>query len=236
MRKFLDYITKDAKGQSQFAIVFGIMGTLVALTMTYVFWNNDNAFYQNIGPGLSVPVGFLCVYYLGIRKNIGNVLGFIANINETAINTVFGNFGFVMSAIYFGFSHVVGYIDWSNNTDETGTTAVRDIEKRKGLGTLLFFLALGTVFVLLNIHYQWIDADVKSPLFWANIVVMYLGIVAQGAMVLRYRYAWWIWFTLNIVAVPVQFISGNYVFAVMYLFYEINCILALYAQYTSSER
>lgn len=233
MKKILDYITKDENGQRQFAIVFAIVGTLVAIAVTFISWRVENTFYQNIGPGVSVPIGFLCVYFLGIRKNIGNVLGFVANINEVIVNTLFGNFGFLVSAIYFGFSHIVGFFDWRNNRDENGNTAVRDLDRQKGLGTLVFFLVLSTIFVILNIQFQWIEADFRSLMFWANLIVMYLSIVAQGAMVLRYRYAWWIWFVLNLFAVPVQFISGNYVFAVMYIFYEINCVLALYAQYTS---
>lgn len=234
MIKFLDYITKDEVGQKRWSIFFGLVGTIIAFLMAILFWNNDIMLYKNIGPSVSVPIGFLCVYYLGIQKNRGNVFGILANINEIIVNTLFGNFGFVIGAIYNGVSHVIGYQDWKNNTNEKGQTKVRDINDKKGLGLLLLFLILGTLFVIMNYVFDWIgDINIYSPIFWGNILIMYLGIVAQGAMVMRYRYAWWLWLITNVFAVPIQIISGNYVFGVMYLFYEINCILALYAQYTS---
>lgn len=234
-KKSLDYITKNPKGQKQWGIGFAITGTIISITMAILFWKPENSLYQNIGPSISVPIGFLCVYLLGIRKNFGNILGITANINEIAVNTLFGNFGFVMSAIYFGFSHIVGYIDWNKNKEEDGSTSVRDLDMKQGMGTLIFFLVLGTLFIAANWYFKFFgDTSLTSPMFWANVAVMYLSIVAQGTMVLRYRYSWWIWFATNVISIPVQFASGNYVFGVMYIFYEINCILAIYAQYSSS--
>ncbi|MGL4662793.1 MAG: nicotinamide riboside transporter PnuC [Culicoidibacterales bacterium] len=234
MKKFLDYITKDQKGQRIWAILFGSVGTMIAFAMAILFWDSSRELYKNIGPSLSVPIGFLCVYYLGIQKNRGNILGMVANVNELIVNILFGNFGFVAGAVYNGISHVVGFLEWNTNSNESGVTQVRDIKERKGIVTLIFFLVLGTVFVFANWHFNWIgNNDLSSPIFWGNIVILYLGIVAQGAMVLRYRYSWWLWFAVNIIAIPIQFVTGNYVFGVMFIFYELNCVLSLYAQYTS---
>lgn len=235
MIKVLDYITKDPKGQRIWAIIFGSVGTVIAFAMMLLFWNTAESFYKNIGPSLSVPIGFLCVYYLGIQKNRGNILGMIANVNELVVNALFGNFGFVAGAVYNGISHVIGFFEWNTNTNESGVTQVRDIKEKKGITTLIFFLILGTAFVFANWHFNWIgNNDITSLNFWGNIVILYLGIVAQGAMVLRYRYSWWLWFAVNLVAIPIQFASGNYVFGVMFIFYELNCILSLYAQYTTA--
>lgn len=235
LRKSLDYITKNPKGQKQWGIGFAIVGTLVSIAIAIVIWNPQNSLYKNIGPSLTVPIGFLCVYLLGLRKNAGNVLGIMANINEIAVHTIFGNFGYLISSIYFGVSHLFGYIDWNKNKNEDGSTKIRDLDKNQGVGTLLFFLALGTVFVVVNWHFKWFTVTDKPLVFWGNIIVMYLLIVAQGTMILRYRYSWWIWFASNVISIPIQIESGNYVYAVMFFFYEINCILALYAQYSSDD-
>lgn len=232
LRKILDYITKDPKGQKQWGIGFAIVGTIVSITIAKVTWNPQGSLYKNIGPSLSVPVGFLCVYLLGMRKNVGNILGITANLNEIAVHTTFGNFGYLISSIYFGISHLFGYIDWNQNKDEDGNTQIRDLDNKNGVKTLFFFLALGTVFVIVNHYFKWFTVTDNPLVFWGNIVVMYLLIVAQGTMILRYRYSWWIWFASNLISIPLQISTGNYVFAVMFFFYEINCILALYAQYT----
>lgn len=237
MIKFLDYITKDPKGQKNWAIFFGLTGTIVAIIMTYLFYDETVSFYKNFGPGLSVPIGFLCVYYLGVQKNRGNILGMAANVNEIGVNLSFSNFGFAISAGYYFITHVFGFFDWRNNTNEKGDTRVRDAKSNKDFMFLIFFLVLATAIVLFL--YQ--DKDLREQvfpgigfIFWGNIIAMYLGIIAQGTMVLRYRYSWIIWITLNFIAIPVQFASGNYIFGVLYSFYQLNAFIGLYAQYTSS--
>lgn len=230
--KILNYISKNKKGQQHFAIFFVIVGTLIALGITITFWDNEASLYRNIGPGISIPVGLLCVYYLGIQRNFGNFLGILANINEIIVNAMFNNFGFVVSASYFFLSHIIGAFEWNKNKDENNVTRVRDANSTNGKRMIFGFLVIATIFVLLNWSQGWIVA--QTPLlFWLNIIVMYLSIIAQGAMVMRFRYAWWVWFSVNLFAIPTQFISGNYIFGIMYIFYQINCIIALYAQYTT---
>ncbi|GBU11071.1 hypothetical protein AwErysi_06870 [Erysipelotrichaceae bacterium] len=231
MKRFLDYITLDARGIKIWSIVFGLTGTIFAIILGILFYSPEQSFIQNIVPSISVPIGFLCVYYLGLRKNIGNILGFIANILEFIVNTAFGNFGFYISTIYYGLSHVFGYIDWNKNLDADNKIKVRDLSNKRDLFILVIMLIFSTIFVFIAKIIGLLPFEVTSFAFIGNILVMYLGIVAQGTMMLRYRYAWFIWIAMNCFAIPIQFLTGNYVYGMMYCFYQLNAFICLYAQY-----
>lgn len=233
IRKNLDYITKNEKGIKQWTIFFGITGVIMATVMTILFYSPEQTFIQNFLPGVSVPVGMLCVYLLGVRKNTGNVLGIIANVFETIINTSFGNFGFVVSAVYYGITHVFGFFDWRKNTDENNNAIIEKLESKRDIITLILVLVFSTVYVYVASINGWIDTGLSTFMYVANIAIMYIGIIAQGTMVLRYRFSWILWIIFNLIAIPVQFISGNYVFGVMYILYQINALISTYAQYTS---
>lgn len=239
MKKILNYITENDQGVRLWAVVFGSIGTITAIITGFIAYSSTQNIVQNFFPIISVPIGFLCVYFLGMRKNIGNILGFIANLFELCVNIAFNNFGFAISTIYFGCTHVLGFFDWKKNIDEQKNTKIKKLAHSRDFIILLIVLVLSTIIFLLSQYIQYLinpKIEFLSWFFWANILAMYLGIVAQGAMILRYRYSWWIWFGLNLIAIPTQFFSGNIVYGVMYCFYQLNVILSLYAQYNVSEQ
>jgi len=232
MIRFLNFITKTEKGIKIWSVIFGLIGTLVAIYMTYMFYSPQRTFIQNYLPALSVPIGFLCVYLLGVRKNLGNILGMIVNILESIVNLAFGNFGFVITAVYYETTHIFGYFSWKKNEDKHNSAIIRKMGTKRDKVILIAVLTMSTITVWLLYILKFISPEASVFLFAGNIISMYLGIVAQGTMVLRYRHAWIIFFCLNVVAIPIQFISGNVVYGVMYIFYQINVVITLYGQFS----
>ena len=71
--------------------------------------------------------------------------------------------------------------------------------------------------------------------FWINVIAFVLSITAQAAMILRYSFNWWLWITSNFVWLIVNLMSGNYIFAIQTMVYQINSFIGLYEWYRSEQ-
>ncbi|MGL5041897.1 MAG: nicotinamide riboside transporter PnuC [Culicoidibacterales bacterium] len=231
--KALDYITKNEQGRKRWTVGFTLTGAIVALWSGITSFNEAGSWIQNFLPSISFIVGLLCVFQLGRRKNSGNVLGLIANSLEMIINIAFGAFGFVISTTYFFISHVIGFFDWRNHTDDTGHANIEKLNTSRDFIVLAVMIFLSSAYLVLAFFMGWVDLTTGPFFIIANIIAMYVGILAQGLMIFRYRISWILWIVLNLFAIPVQFLSGNFVFGCMYILYQINALLTAYAQYTT---
>ena len=71
--------------------------------------------------------------------------------------------------------------------------------------------------------------------FWINVIAFVLSITAQAAMILRYSFNWWLWIIVNFVWLIVNLMSGNYIFAIQTMVYQVNAFVGLY-EWHRSER
>jgi len=62
-----------------------------------------------------------------------------------------------------------------------------------------------------------------------------LSITAQATMILRYSFNWWIWIAVNFVWLIVNLMTGNYIFAIQTMVYQINSFIGLYEWQRSAE-
>lgn len=231
MDKLLRYITEDDRCVKIWLSVFVTMGTISGLVVGIMFWDQSLPFLQNILPIVTTPIGFSCVYLLGNGKNSGNTMGFLSNISEGLVNFMYGNFGLFISVIYYGVTHILGLFDWSRNRGADGRVPVKGINSRQDWIVMIGALVLSTLVTYLMYVTGNIPFNILSFEMIANVAVMYLGILAQGLMILRYKFAWWVWVILNVIAIPLNFMTGNAVFAIMYCFYLLNALITLYYQY-----
>lgn len=231
MKNFIRLITEDEKWSKVWFGLFLLMGTISGIVVGVIFWDDKLSFIQNILPIVTTPIGFSCVYLLGVGKNSGNTMGFISNILEGVVNFMYGNFGLFIGVIYYGATHIIGYFDWKKNEKSDGRVVVKDVNSKRDVVVMVSAILFSTFVTWLMYRGDAITFELLSFEMIANIAVMYLGILAQGLMILRYKFAWVVWVLLNIVAIPLNFATGNAVFAVMYIFYMINALISLYYQY-----
>ena len=71
--------------------------------------------------------------------------------------------------------------------------------------------------------------------FWINVIAFILSITAQAAMILRYSFNWWLWIISNFVWLTVNLMSGNYIFAIQTMVYQVNSFVGLYEWYRSEQ-
>ena len=74
-----------------------------------------------------------------------------------------------------------------------------------------------------------------SKAVWINVIAFVLSITAQAAMILRYSFNWWLWIIVNFVWLIVNLMSGNYIFAIQTMVYQVNAFVGLY-EWHRSER
>ena len=221
--------------------------TLGAIALIIGFWTTTDHttldwFYLAVA-----LVGLVCVVSLSFRKNVlGNGFGILATAGEVGVQATSGAVGLMMAPLFNFFTHVYGLFYWSKNTDPDGNMVPKSATKWVWIGTLAF-IAIGlalfpTVNNLLAEHgYAIIENDNKKFLnvidfYWINVLVFVLFITAQATMILRYSFNWWIWLAANFVGLVVNLMSGNYIFAIQTMVYQINAIIGLYEWHRSEQK
>lgn len=188
--------------------------------------------------------GLLCVVSLSFRKNIaGNGFGMLATAGEVVVQSTSGAVGLMLAPLFNFFSHAYAVRYWSAHTDEDGDMIPKTASKYIWLITLVF-IAIGLMlFPIINqkltqLGFGVIDDDGSRFLgmidfFWINVAAFVLSITAQMAMILRYSFNWWLWIIVNTVWLVVNLMTGNVIFAIQTVIYQINAIIGLYGWYRS---
>lgn len=168
--------------------------------------------------------GLLCVILLAQRKNIGNVLGMLANVGESTANILGGNIGAGLPSFYYFISHVYGLITWHKNQDENHTVKVRTLTDYHFLGTLIFLI----IAVFVNVYLtEALEVDNTVYQLITNSFIFGLGVVAQLLLMMRFSFNWYIWIILNVLVIGLNIYTNNPIIATQYLIYLFNAIYGL---------
>lgn len=243
---FLDNITgfgdKDWTKQWILAwFVFGVLALFVG------FWRTtEHAALDWFYFGVSI-LGLLCVLGLSFRRNfVGNGFGMLATAGEVVVQGTSGAVGLMLAPLFNFFSHAYALKYWAKNTNGNGEMIPKSATKSVWIITLVFIILGLSLFPVLNDFlikqgYGIIDRDGSSFLgridfFWINVVAFVLSITAQVTMILRYSFNWGLWIVVNFVWLIVNIMSGNYIFAIQTLIYQLNAMVGLYGWQRSEER
>lgn len=190
-------------------------------------------------------MGLLCVVGLSFRKNIlGNGFGMLATAGEVVVQGTSGAVGLMLAPLFNFFSHAYAIKYWAKNTDGNGEMIPKSATKSVWIITLIFIILGLSLFPVLNDFlikqgYGIINDDGSSFLgkidfFWINVVAFVLSITAQVTMILRYSFNWGLWIVVNAVWLIVNLMTGNYIFAIQTLIYQINAMIGLYEWHRST--
>lgn len=235
--QFLDYIT--GKGSVKHTQIWFTLAVLLTIYTAYLtFEEGKNTLLNTLIYTITALLGYLSVVSLAFRKPIsGNVLGISANLGEMYSQYQFRNMGLVFSAGYYLLFHIVGLITWTRkeNQDEEGKVKAAETNLPFIVFTLVSGI-LGCVFLYLY-GSQWGVINSNNPLLlYLNILAFVIGILSQMIMILRKPWAWYMWFTSNIIWFVINLMSNNYIFMVQSVLYEWNCVLAIYIWHKESQQ
>lgn len=191
-------------------------------------------------------IGLLCVVGLSFRKNIaGNGLGMLATAGEVVVQATSGAVGLMLAPLFNFFSHAYGVKYWASNTDADGDMVSKSANKYVWLLTIVFIIAGLLLFPVIN---RWLQAQGYGVIsddgsrflgmidfFWINVIGFVLSITAQATMILRYSFNWWLWILVNAVWLIVNIMTGNTIFAIQTVIYQVNAAVGLYGWYRSEQ-
>lgn len=239
--QLLDNIT--GKWSMQWIVIWFVCG-VVALSTG--FWlttehNTLDLFYLIVS-----FIGLVCVVSLSFRKNImGNGFGMAATTGEVVVQATSGAVGLMLAPLFNFFTHVYGIFYWSKHTDSDGNMVPKSASKWIWLITATFIgigLALFPTVnnLLASYGFAVVEDDNSNFLglisfFWINVLAFVLSITAQAAMILRYSFSWWLWIVMNFVGLIVNMMSGNYIFAIQTIVYQVNSFVGLYEWHRSEQ-
>ncbi len=184
-------------------------------------------------------IGLLCVVGLSFRRNIiGNGMGMLATAGEVVVQGTSGAVGLMLAPLFNFFTHGYGLAYWAKNTNENGEMIPKSANKYIWLATLVFIAVGLALFPIINrwlasMGFEVIHDDGSRFLgsidfFWVNVVAFVLSITAQVTMILRYSFNWWIWIAVNAVWLIVNLMTGNMIFAIQTVIYQVNSLVGLY--------
>lgn len=232
--QLLDNIT--GKWAMQWIVIWFICGVIA---LSAGFWlTTDHTALDMFYLGVSF-VGLVCVVSLSFRKNVmGNGLGMAATAGEVVVQATSGAVGLMLAPLFNFFTHVYGIFYWSKHTDPDGDMIPKSANKAVWLITAVFIILGLALFptvnsLLASYGYAVVEDDNSKFLgfisfFWINVIAFVLSITAQAAMILRYSFNWWLWIIVNFVWLIVNLMSGNYIFAIQTMIYQINAFIGLY--------
>ncbi len=232
--QLLDNIT--GKWAMQWIVIWFICGVIA---LSAGFWlTTDHTALDIFYLGVSF-VGLVCVVSLSFRKNVmGNGLGMAATAGEVVVQATSGAVGLMLAPLFNFFTHVYGIFYWSKHTDPDGDMIPKSANKAVWLITAVFIILGLALFptvnsLLASYGYAVVENDNSKFLgfisfFWINVIAFVLSITAQAAMILRYSFNWWLWIIVNFVWLIVNLMSGNYIFAIQTMIYQINAFIGLY--------
>lgn len=239
--QLLDNIT--GKWALQWTIGWFICG-VIALSIG--FWQfTDHKLLDWFYLGVSL-VGLVCVVSLSFRKNVmGNGLGMAATAGEVVVQATSGAVGLMLAPLFNFFTHLYGLFYWSKNTDLDGDMIPKSASKWIWMVTIAF---IGIGLALFPVVNDWlaqrgyvvVENDGSQFLgmidfFWINVLAFVLSITAQATMILRYSFNWWIWIAVNFVWLIVNLMTGNYIFAIQTMVYQVNAFVGLYEWHRSEQ-
>ncbi|PNP97742.1 nicotinamide riboside transporter PnuC [Moraxella sp. RCAD0137] len=216
------------------------------LALFFGFWTTTEQTSLDWFYLLVSVIGLLCVVSLSFRKNIaGNGLGMLATAGEVIVQATSGAVGLMLAPLFNFFSHAYGVKYWANNTDADGNMIPKSANKYVWLLTIGFIIVGLALFPMIN---RWLDAQGYGVIdddgsqflgvidfFWINVVAFVLSITAQATMILRYSFNWWLWILVNAVWLIVNLMTGNTIFAIQTVIYQVNAVVGLYGWYRSEQ-
>ena len=216
------------------------------LALFFGFWTTTEQTALDRFYLLVSVIGLLCVVSLSFRKNIaGNGLGMLATAGEVVVQATSGAVGLMLAPLFNFFSHAYGVKYWANNTDADGNMIPKSANKYVWLLTVGFIIVGLALFPIIN---RWLDAQGYGVIdddgsqflgmidfFWINVVAFVLSITAQATMILRYSFNWWLWIVVNAVWLIVNLMTGNTIFAIQTVIYQVNAVVGLYGWYRSEQ-
>lgn len=232
--QLLDNIT--GKWAMKWIVIWFICG--VAALSTGFWLTTEHTMLDMFYLGVSF-IGLVCVVSLSFRKNVmGNGLGMAATSGEVVVQATSGAVGLMLAPLFNFFTHVYGIFYWSKHTDPDGDMIPKAANKAVWLITAVFIIIGLALFptvndLLTSYGYAVVEDDNSKFLgfisfFWINVIAFVLSITAQAAMILRYSFNWWLWIIVNFVWLIVNLMSGNYIFAIQTMIYQINAFIGLY--------
>lgn len=240
--QLLDNIT--GKWAMQWTVGWFICGVLALTLGFWKFTEHSGLDWFYLGVSL---VGLVCVVSLSFRKNVmGNGLGMAATAGEVVVQATSGAVGLMLAPLFNFFTHVYGLFYWSKHTDADGDMIPKSASKWVWLVTIAFIVIGLALFPTVNNllaerGYAVVENDNSQFLgmidfFWINVIAFVLSITAQATMILRYSFSWWLWIIVNFVWLIVNLMTGNYIFAIQTMVYQVNAFVGLYEWYRSEQQ
>lgn len=163
--------------------------------------------------------GVMSVLLCSRRKISYYVFGFIQVVTYIIISYQSKLYGqSVINLVYF-VTMVIGCVNWARSYDD-GVVETRKLPLWANI--LLPGVTLNITAVVALI--LWVTSD-QHPVMDALATVP--AFVAQILMVTRFREQWWYWIFVDVVAVYMWAVAGNWCMAAQYLFWTANCIYGI---------
>ena len=172
----------------------------------------------------------ICSVVLGAQGNILTFLfGFAQVGTYTYLCCMERFYAEIAMNVYYFLTMIYGVYVWRNRltTKDSMQIQTRVLSKQ-------FLAAISIVVLLTSLLTGWLlDRYTDDTQPYLDAFTTIPALVAQVLMMLAYREQWYLWIFVDVLAMVMWFIAGNYCMAVQYAFWCVNCVYG-YVQWTRS--
>ena len=224
MTKIKNWFVKEyIKGWKPFdyMFLFGLM--IVQTVICFILFDTGMGLFWNVFSLIASFIGTLATIICAKGKMSYYLWGFIQTIMFLIINVYCRLWVESAEQVYYLVTMIIGLFVWKHNISKD--TAEIKAKKLNVKQLVLTFIGL----LVASVGIYTLDKFVlcgAQPLL--DTMSLSIAIIANILCSFCYKEQWFLWFALDIIQTMMYFLTGNYVFAIMYIGWTINCVYGWY--------
>lgn len=224
MNKLVNWFKKEyIKGWTWFDYIF-LFGLLATQTVVCFFLVDSNlSLGWNIFSMVASFIGTLATIICAKGKMSYYLWGFIQTIMFLILNVYMKLWVESAEQVYYLITMIIGVFVWKKNISKKS-----EVVKGKKLNIKQLILTIVSLAVA-SVGIYILDKFVlngNQPLL--DTMSLSIAIIANILCSFCYKEQWILWFVLDIVQTIMYFAVGNYVLAIMYVGWTVNCLYGWY--------
>lgn len=210
-------------GWTWFDYTFLFVLLAVQTVVCFILFDTGLGMFWNIFSLIASFIGTLATIICAKGKMSYYVWGFIQTIMFLVLNIYMRLWVESAEQVYYLVTMIIGVFIWKKNINQEETViSSKKLNKKQLALTIVGLLAasVGIYFLDKYVLYG------NQPLL--DTMSLSIAIIANILCSFCYKEQWILWFVLDVVQTIMYFAVGNYVLAIMYIGWTINCIYGWY--------
>lgn len=197
---------------------FGFLFILVGVGIQVLTYLITGGSQLSVASGMC---GIISVVLCSQKKVMFYIFGFAQLITYVMLCIQQRLYGEIAENVFYFVTMLYGMFHWARNYNDSLT----EVKTRKLSGIYAVLVFIITVLLTVGLYNILTITDDTQP--FVDAVTTAPAFVAQMLMVMRYKDSWFYWLIIDVGAIPMWVIAGDWCMVAQFAFWSANCIYGL---------